>query len=234
MVNPPTSLFPTTNWHQIQAIRRGEASGAAALEVVCSIYWFPVFAFFRRQTTNPDRARDLTQGFFEQLLRRDGISRVRIEGGRFRSYLVTACRNYLTDIHRYESSRPVTTENSLAEVETAEMERRYSAIVGTAGSPDSLFDRQWALTTIDRAFATVEEQYRARDRGDLFTRLHRYIDSDPAAESHAQTAAALGLSEGAVKMELSRLRKSLRQALEAEVAAKSQAIGLEVCRAQAG
>jgi RNA polymerase sigma-70 factor (ECF subfamily) len=218
MGETPSPLFPTTNWQDLAALKDGDGARTTALERLCSTYWFPIYAFIRGQTMEGDRALDLTQGFFEQLLERESLSRVERHGGRFRSYLLTACRNYLSDAHRYESRQLRRPAGGLVDLESVGLDARYASALSAADSPETVFERQWALVTIERAFALVEADYRRRGRGELFTHLHRYLDSDPAALSHQGTAAVLGMSETSVKAELHRLRLRLRDAIQAEVA----------------
>lgn len=213
------SMFPTTNWTDLAALRQGEPEAMTALQRLCSAYWFPIYAYIRRQNPDAERARDLTQGFFGQLLERDSLSRVAFHGGRFRSFLLTACRNYLADNHRHESRQIRRPEGGWVDMETAELEGRYSASLGSKESPELLFERQWALAVIDRAFKLVEADYQRRGREDLYRLLHRYLDADPAALPHREAAAQLGMSEAAVKAELHRLRQRLREALQSEVSA---------------
>jgi hypothetical protein len=53
----------------------------------------------------------------------------------------------------------------------------------------------------------------------LFKYLQRFLDEDPEALSHRNTAEQLGMTEPAVRTELHRLRQRLREALKNEISA---------------
>ena len=92
--------FTTTHWSLVLASQATDpARSAAALEELCRRYWFPLYAFVRRDGHNPDDAKDFTQGFFEHLLAHRSLSQVDRGKGRFRTFLLTSFRNFLND-HR--------------------------------------------------------------------------------------------------------------------------------------
>lgn len=212
-------LFPTTNWQDLANIHNGDEQSAEALERLCNAYWFPIYTFIRKQNPDPNHAMDLTQAFFGRLLEKESLSRVAFNGSRFRSFLLTACRNFLTDAHRFDSRQARRPEGGWISLDASSLEERYTTSTANADSPERCFERQWALTTIDRAFGVVEAEYLRRNKGDLFKRLQKYLDEDPDAVTHRQTADEFGISESAVKTEIHRLRQKLREALQREVAA---------------
>lgn len=211
------TLFPTTCWNLFQAIAEGGTAGANALEAVCSIYWSPIYAYIRSRTPDPERARDLTQGFFEHLLEKNALSRITVEGGRFRSFLLSACKRFLVDDHRYHSRQLRKPAGGWVELELEELETRFASAGSVGESPEYAFDKEWARVVIERSVASVELEYKSKGRSDLFHHLHRYLEDDPASVSHRETAERLGMSEGAVKKEFSRMRERLTAALKAEV-----------------
>jgi RNA polymerase sigma-70 factor (ECF subfamily) len=77
--------FTTTQWSRVRTARDGEDSEARrALEELCQTYWYPLYAFVRRQGHDPDAARDLTQAYFTELLDKDFLKAVESSAGRFR------------------------------------------------------------------------------------------------------------------------------------------------------
>ena len=88
--------FETTRWSLVQALSQSEVSTARdALAILCQIYWYPLYAYVRRQGHPVEDAQDLTQAFFVQLLERNDLARLRKEGGRLRSYLLGALQHFL-------------------------------------------------------------------------------------------------------------------------------------------
>src|ERR1043166_1073183 len=82
--------FTTTHGSVVLAAGQGPSPVAqAALEQLCSTYWYPLYAYVRRRGSSPEDAQDLTQGFFARLLERNCVANVSPEKGRFRSFLLT-------------------------------------------------------------------------------------------------------------------------------------------------
>jgi RNA polymerase sigma-70 factor (ECF subfamily) len=212
-------LFPSTNWRDIASIQNRDDEAQGALERLCKAYWFPIYAFIRKQNPSPDSARDLTQAFFAQLLEKDSLASIEREGHRFRNFLLTACRNFLTEAHSHANREPPSPNHGWIPLNIVTIEERYAASVFTLDSPERCFERQWALTTIDRSFEAVESEYRLRQKEPLFKYLQRFLDEDPEALSHRNTAEQLGMTEPAVRTELHRLRQRLREALKNEISA---------------
>ena len=90
--------FPTTHWSCVVAAGGAAAPEARrALEELCAVYWYPLYAFIRRQGHDPGTAEDLVQGFFTTLLERDSLSSIDRARGDFRSFLMAACTHYLAN-----------------------------------------------------------------------------------------------------------------------------------------
>ena len=96
-VSPSNSRFNTTSWSLVTAAAGASTTTAQeALEVLCQTYWRPVFAFVRRSGVDQDQAKDLTQGFFAVLLEKNYLATAQQERGRFRSFLLTAVKHFLS------------------------------------------------------------------------------------------------------------------------------------------
>src|SRR5262245_52937164 len=91
--------MPTTHWSTILMAGQGDSTKALqALESLCHRYWYPLYAYLRRQRRSSDEAYDLTQGFFTHLISQQGLSAVEPrEGLKFRSWLLTALRHFVND-----------------------------------------------------------------------------------------------------------------------------------------
>src|SRR5262249_13719735 len=103
---PPVGQFQTTHWSLVLAAHdRGTAEARGALAALCAAYWYPLYAFVRRKGHDPDRAADLTQGFFARLLEKASLRSVDREKGRFRSFLLAACTHFLANEHDRATAR---------------------------------------------------------------------------------------------------------------------------------
>src|SRR5262245_55447621 len=91
-----SARFVTTHWSVVLSAKTG-ATGEAdvALERLCCIYWWPLYAFVRRRGYDPHEAQDLTQEFFARLLAKDFLHSVDRSRGKFRSFLLAALENFM-------------------------------------------------------------------------------------------------------------------------------------------
>jgi DNA-directed RNA polymerase specialized sigma24 family protein len=211
--------FPTTRWSQVVAAGdRADPAAREALAELCSAYWYPLYAFVRRKGHPPDEAADLVQGTFLTLLDRDGLAAVAPERGRFRSFLMAACSHHLADcrdrdraVKRGGGIIPISIDRALAE-------GRYSAEPVDELTPERLFDRRWATGLLDRTLSRLEAESIAAGKSALVTHLLPTLTGGRGEVPFAAIAAELGMTEGAVKMAASRLRKRYGALLREEIA----------------
>ncbi|MGQ0733888.1 MAG: RNA polymerase sigma factor [Acidobacteriota bacterium] len=211
--------FATTRWSLVMAA--GQPTGiraAEALASLCETYWHPVYSFIRRQGHPSEESADLTQEFFARVLEKHYFRSADPARGRFRAFLCTAVRHFLSnerDRSRALKRGGVQPPISL-ELETAEggyqMEARDDL------TPEKLFDRRWALILIERALLQVRDDYAAAGQAAVFDRLQGLLTGDSPALRYADLGQPLGMSEGAVKVAVHRLRRRFRDALVAEIA----------------
>lgn len=207
-----------TQWSLIGAA--GDAASPRheeALEALARRYWYPVYAFARRQGSSPEDACDLTQGFWAGLIERNALARADPARGRFRTFLLTCFKNYLRNEHQRRTTIRRGGGREGIPIDAPSAENRYRIEPATQISPDQLFDRQWALTTLDQALGSVRVEYAAAGKSELHDRLRSLLWEDPQ-ETYAALAARTGMTEAAIKMAVVRLRKRCRQALLDEIA----------------
>ncbi len=215
------AAFAPTRWTLVLRARGSSAESRAALGELCEAYYAPVQAFIRQVETDPEEARDLTQAFFAQLLADRGIGGVEPGRSRFRSYLLGAVKHFLAEVHRKASTAkrgrgetPVSLERGNGGETTTALQ-----VADPSGSvPDTLFDRHWAVTLVDRAAAALAAECAAAGRDEQFAILKPWLLGEPASLSQAGAARRLGLSEGAVKVTVHRLRRRFRELVKAEIA----------------
>jgi RNA polymerase sigma-70 factor (ECF subfamily) len=217
----PCSAFPTTHWSIVLHASSGSESQARqSLETLCRQYWYPLYAFVRRQGRTHHEAEDCTQEFLARLLAGDGFARARPERGRFRTFLLTALRNFLTnEWHRAQAEKRGGGVAPLA-LEFQGAEDRFSCEPADPGlTPEQAFDRNWALGMLDRAMNRLQAEYEASGRGDLFAELGPLLWGNPTDEPSAKVAERLGMNGHALTMALHRLRRRFGGNLREEVAA---------------
>jgi DNA-directed RNA polymerase specialized sigma24 family protein len=216
--SPASDRFPTTCWSRIaHAGDPSDPEAGAALERLCRDYWYPLYAFVRRQGFGPDDACDLVQGFLADLLERRDFAGADPERGRFRSFLRTACAHFLA--HHRERDRALKRGGGqrVISIDLPAAEGRYGREPAHDLTADRLFERRWALDLLGLVLARLETEAIQSGKGELFTRLRPMLEGDDRSESYGEVGVAVGLSEGAVKVAAHRLRARYRDVLREEV-----------------
>jgi DNA-directed RNA polymerase specialized sigma24 family protein len=217
--SPQKVAFPTTCWSRVlQAGDPSDPSAREALEGLCRDYWYPLYAFVRRQGVGPDDAGDVVQGFLADLIERHDLAIADPARGRFRSFLRAACAHYLS--HRREHDRAAVRGGGRRPIaiDFADAEQRLGREVVHHLTAERLFERRWALDLLGRVLARIEAEEVQSGKGELFARLRPVLEGDHRPESYREMGEALGLSEGAVKVASHRLRARYRKLLREEVA----------------
>ncbi|HET6882143.1 MAG TPA: sigma factor [Pirellulales bacterium] len=213
-------VFATTRWSIVLAAQDRESPDSRkALASLCLTYWYPVYAFVRRRGHAAHDAQDLTQEFFATLLEKSYLRSVDRERGRFRTFLLTAVSRFLSNQRERSRASKRGGGNQPLSLDFATGESRYRHEPADAWTPERLFDRRWAFTLLDTVLARLEDEYRRQEKGPLFERLQDYITGDGGGSAYAETAAALDMTEGAVKVAVHRLRRRYRETLREEIAA---------------
>ncbi len=215
----PRPQFLTTHWSVVLSASDPASPGAAeALEKLCRTYWYPLYAHVRRRGKSPADAQDLTQAFFEALLARQWLGRADHSRGRFRTFLLTALERFLAN--EWDKVRALKRGGSVQFVplDWAVAENRYGAEPVDPSTPEQAFERRWAVTLLDEVVQRLEQEQREQGKAELFAALKSCLVLDPASVSYGQLAPSLGLSEGAVKVAVHRLRQRYRELLRAEIA----------------
>lgn len=208
---PPPSAerddFTTTLWSVVLQAKGDDTSARVALAELCRQYWFPIYAYLRRKTNSPEKAEDLTQGFFAHLLDGNGLAVVNPNHGRFRAYLLACCNNFLLNELAHESAQKRGGGQRAVPLNAADAETRYRLEPADHVSPDKLYERQWALTLLDATFRDLESEYTAAGYVNVFTRLRSTLTAADDAPTYAEVAAELAMTEAAVKKAAQRLRE---------------------------
>jgi DNA-directed RNA polymerase specialized sigma24 family protein len=211
--------FATTHWSVVLAACGGESPQAgAALERLCQTYWYPLYAHVRRRGHDADQARDLTQGFFAEMLARHTIARADPNRGRLRTFLLTALDHHLHHQHRDAQALKRGGGHELVSLDAVEAEQRLALEPLELHSPDREFDRRWALATLETVRRRLREDVAVSGRAELFDELRPHLFGDLAAAPYAQMATRLNLTVVAVKVTVHRLRRRYGELLRQEVA----------------
>jgi len=211
--------FTSTHWSVVLAAGQDETQlRTDALERLCGDYWYPLYAYTRRRGYAPEDAADLTQGFFERLLKGSLLHNADRAKGRFRSFLLGALKHYLSD-ERDRANAAKRGGGRLAVSWDARLaEGRYGLEPVTEQSPDRLFERSWAVLTLERVVEQVRKDYVDAGKSELFNHLKLFLWGELDSTTYGALAPRLGMTEAALKMAATRLRQRCRHLLRLEVA----------------
>jgi RNA polymerase sigma-70 factor (ECF subfamily) len=212
--------FETTHWSLVLAAGEDPDSSRArdALETLCRTYWKPLYIFVRGQGYGDADAKDLVQGFFARVLARRDLQAVRKERGRFRSYLLAALKNFLVNEWKHTAAAKRGGGHTPIPLDDFASGAVVSLRPADDRNPDQAYDRQWALALLQRVLEQLRAEHVAEGRAAHFACLRAFLTDDAEMRSHSEIAAELGLSEGAVKQAVFRLRQRYQKLLRAEVA----------------
>jgi RNA polymerase sigma-70 factor (ECF subfamily) len=212
--------FATTHWSLVGAAKGGEVSetrARAALEALCKAYWYPLYAFVRGRGYSAVDAQDLTQAFFARIIETSGFASADRERGRFRSYLLGAMKHFLANEWHRAQTQKRGGQVQLVEWDAVDPEARYAGASEQSDNPELLFDREWAMETVGGALRALREEMAEAGKGEQFDVLKGSLTGEDELP-RAEIAAKLGMSEGAVKVAVHRLRERYRRLLRAAIA----------------
>jgi RNA polymerase sigma-70 factor (ECF subfamily) len=213
------AAFATTHWSVVLAARESDASqAAAALEKLCRTYWYPLYAYVRRKGYGAEDAQDLTQEFFARLLARNFLNVADRNKGKFRSFLLGSLEHFLAREWTRAHAQKRGGGKAVFSLDELNAENRYLLEPADELTADKIFDRRWATTLLDQAMSRLREECAAGGKGDLFEKAQNYLAGEKGEASYAEIAAALNMSEGAVKVAVHRLRQRYGELVRAEIA----------------
>jgi RNA polymerase sigma factor (sigma-70 family) len=210
--------FAETAWSLVLAA--GNASEPRAHEAfaeLCRIYWPPVYGYLRRRGYNRDDAQDLTQNFFQHLLEENTMRRASPERGRFRSFLLGALTRCLAN--EYEQLRAIKRGGNaqFISIEALAAEEIHHQHSTTELNPAESLDARWAGVLLERALAKVRAAFSADGEAEMFETLSPFIAGEKPNVSYQGVAERMGLSLGAVKTHIHRLRRQFAAEVRQEV-----------------
>ena len=196
----------------------GGSAARSALEKLCETYWYPLYAYVRRGGATPDDARDLTQGFFASLIERRDFESLQKDRGRFRAFLLASMQHYLAN--DFARRRTLKRGGGMLPLSLAfdGAEGRYRFEPADKETPQTLFERRWALTVIERALADVRKEWEATSRTAEFEALKSCLLGGAPEGGYAAVAREISSSEGAVRVAVHRLRRKFQKRLREEIA----------------
>lgn len=206
------TLFATTRWTLVcEAAQGGNTGAAAALEDLFRTYWPPLYRYVRRLGKSAPDAEDLVQGFITHLLQKNGLRLADRDRGRFRAFLLGGLKNFMTnEWHREHRLKRGGFASQLSlDWQAAESGLRFEP--ADHRSPDKLYDHDWAVALLDKVLDDL-----AREEPE-FSRWKPFLAMASARIPYAEIASNFGMTDGAARVAVHRLRKRYRQRLRDEI-----------------
>lgn len=212
--------FAPTHWSVVMAAKQGDGSGAgAAMDVLCRTYWPPLYSYIRRDGCHSaEEAEDLTQEFFSRLLARNYLDHLHHQEGKFRSFLLTFLKNFLSEQRRRTKAQKRGGGCVLIPLNMPTGGEGYLREPVDDLTPDEVFDRRWAQTVMQAAVDHLREEYVARGQAELFEVLQDHQPREPGGRSYAEIGSDFGMTEAAVKSAVQRMRHRHRELLREQIA----------------
>ncbi len=204
--------FPTTAWTVLEDIKSSpEAERTARKNQFIVRYWKSVFRFLRGRGYSVDRAEELTQDFFAMLLEDEDILGAQREKGRFRTFLLTLLKRFLSDqLDPARRRRQLSFEEQHVSIACLLTEEERSYEPAARQTPEDIFMRQWAVGLVAQVRQQVKELYEKRGQAEWYE-LFRLIQEPPPDEVPAtqdELGARFGLNRDGVKYRLKDVKQS--------------------------
>lgn len=211
--------FDTTHWSLVvDAGERGTPAAEQALARLCEAYWPPLYGHIRRRVADSHEAHDLTQEFFACLLEKNYLAEADPARGRFRAFLLTACKHFLSKQWDKAMAQKRGGGQRIVPLDASECDSTSGWTPADGLTPEQAYDRQWAITLLAHVLEALEHDSKRDGQHQLFTSLKPYLTGQPTDMTYAELAGSLGMTEAAVKMAVHRLRKRYRERLRCEIA----------------
>jgi RNA polymerase sigma factor (sigma-70 family) len=221
MIPKPTAgaRFTATRWSVVLAAGdSASATATPALEALCRIYWPCLYAYARRLGQSPENACDLTQAFFARLIEKNWIADVDRDRGRFRTFLLTAFKRHMADANDRAHAQKRGGKIQFLPLDATDEERGLFSEPADRRTPETIYHERWARALLDTVLARLREEFRLQCRERVFDCLKGFLVGDHSGDTVVTVGNQLGMTEGAVRMTLTRMRQRYRQLLRSEIA----------------
>jgi RNA polymerase sigma-70 factor (ECF subfamily) len=211
--------FSTTHWSLIVRAGKGDRPASReALELLCRRYWFPIYAFIRREGNGVHDAQDLTQAFFTRFLEKDYLHDVDRARGKFRSFLLASVRHFLANARDHARATRRGGRRVALSLDFSKAEDRYAHEPVAHWTPEKLFHRRWALELLRAVLDRLQSEWEHPERRAFFSMVQDHVTGLTPTGTLVDVARACDMTEGAVKTAVHRLRRRYRDLLREEIA----------------
>lgn len=211
--------FTTTHWSVVLTAKAGHSPLAAeALEKLCRTYWPPLYAFIQRDGYSRTDAQDLTQKFFQHLLARDFLVHLKNRDGKFRSFLLTFLKHFLSDERDRAAAQKRGGDKVFISWDEFAAEDHNPFEPADTLTPDQIYEKRWAETIIQQALGRLRDEYVSQGKAELYDQLKDLAPGERGEQTYAELGKRFSLSESAIKSAMHRLRTRYQRILQEEIA----------------
>ena len=189
-----------------------------ALQQLCETYWFPLYSFLRNKGYDSNTSADLVQGFLADLLRRDDLRSANPELGKFRSFLLAALKNYVNNVHDHQNAQKRGGNAKVISFDAEQADSRYRNEPIQSSTPESEFEKRWAMTLLERAQSDLQIYFESRGKGEQYERLKPFLGGKSDQKTVAEVSEELKMSEVAGKVAIHRMRQKFGEFLRKQIA----------------
>lgn len=223
------SAFQETRWSLVQRASGDHPTGAAAaVDELCRLCWFPLFAYARRKGSPPEQAEDTVQSFLADACARSLFTKPDPAKGRLRNFLLTAFDRWSITRWHHDHAQIRGGRSERIPLDLAEAEASYQRQDAASLTPEQLYHRQWATGLLESAAEAVRAEYHETGRGLVFDCLSPVLEGEAPAGGYAAAALVLDMTENAARQAAHRLRQAYRRELTRAVALTMGRTGEEV------
>jgi RNA polymerase sigma-70 factor (ECF subfamily) len=194
------------------------ACASDALAVLCKTYWYPLYAYARRRGFSTHDAQDLTQEFFARLLAGNWVAQADRQRGRFRSFLLATMKHFMANEWNKARTQKRGGGQPILSLDNDFAEHLYRLEPVEMATPESLFEKGWAVTLLEGVLARLEEEYTRGGKQACMEAMRPALALDRSTINYTELAHKLGVSETAARMAVHRLRHRYRQLIRKEIA----------------
>ena len=216
--SPGNATFAKTRWSLVlEAGRRSSADSRQALESLCELYWYPLYGYARRRVANRAEAEDLTQGFFAELIEKNYVAAATPDRGRFRAFLLTAFRNFLSKQWEKAKAQKRGGGRKPIPIDFDSADSRFCLEPVSSLTAEQFYDRQWAVALLGQTLERLQREFVRADKEQQFHELKGFLIGEHSGTTYQDVAARLNMTVAAVKMAASRMRRRYRELLRDEI-----------------
>lgn len=214
-INPD---FTPTRWSLVALVTANDGPDAeTALNEICRIYWYPLYAYLRRTGLGAPEAEDMTQDFLAWFVEKRHIERADAARGKLRSFLLACLKRFAANHYRRSQAQKRGGHTAHIVIDQDWAEERLLVPATNGSDPDVFFDREWARDIFESAMGRLHEFFESKGQPERFRVLRPFLTGDQCNQTLTEAADTLNISEGAAKGVVHRMRERFKELLTQEV-----------------